>query len=154
MSYWRRHRWTRRLVLGLAFASFVGPAHARPIESAAGEVSSPNVISYLSHGMTAADALDPQTGIPLSAGIPAPGDPYIVADPGYGALSDAGPVRPDARADRFVVGDATPAAPVAGSDRITIEWQDGLTVGLGALALALALGLAVTYVRRPRIAGL
>ena len=39
--------------------------------------SPPVVVNYLSHGMTAADALDPRSGIPLSAGIPVAGDPFI-----------------------------------------------------------------------------
>jgi hypothetical protein len=119
----------------------------------------PPVINYLSQGMTAADALDPRTGIPLSAGIPVQGDPFIADAPAYTVelgrswylATDTTPVRPDDRADRFVVGDGTPAAPVTDGDGFTVDWESGLPIGVGALALVLALGLAVTYLRRPRI---
>ena len=197
MSFRRRHRWTRRFLFGLAFAVFAVPAQARPIESASMEQveppaissyelshgllgdaveSQPPVISYLSHGLTAADveppvinylsqgltaadAVDPRTGIPLSAGIPVQGDPFIVDAPAYTVelgrtwylATDTTPVRPDDRADRFVVGDGTPATPVADGDGFAVDWENGLPIGVGALALALALGLAVTYLRRPRI---
>ena len=36
----------------------------------------------------------------------------------------------------------------------TFEWNDALTVGIGALVLVLGLGLALGYLRRPRLAGL
>jgi hypothetical protein len=123
---------------------------------------SPPVISYLSHGMTAADALDPRSGLPLSAGIPVAGDPFIadVAETTYTVelgrswylVTDPAPARPDDRVDRFVVGDGTPAAPASTGDGVTLDWENGLTIGIGALAFALALGLGVAYMRRPRIA--
>jgi hypothetical protein len=34
----------------------------------------------------------------------------------------------------------------------TVEWNDALTVGIGALVLVLGLGLALGYLRRPRLA--
>jgi hypothetical protein len=67
---------------------------------------------------------------------------------------ESAPVRPDDRADRFVVGDASPAATTTVDESSTLSWENGLTYGLGALALALALGLAVATLRRPRLAGL
>jgi len=137
------------------------------------DAKQPPVISYLSHGLTAADALDPRTGVPLSAGIPAPGDPFIVDVPVTGAheglrrtvgagqpIPDAferavarsgegTPVRPDDRADRFVVGDSPPPASVADGDGFSVDWDNGVPFAIGGLALVLALGLTVAYVRRP-----
>ena len=124
--------------------------------------SPPVVVNYLSHGMTAADALDPRSGIPLSAGIPVAGDPFIAdvaettytVEPGrtWYLVTDPAPARPDDRVDRFVVGDGTPAVPASTGDGVTLDWENGLTIGIGALAFALALGLGVAYMRRPRIA--
>jgi len=62
MSYRRRHRWLRRLALGLAFATFAAPAAARPDEGGAGS----GVVT--AGGWTG--LVDAETGIPLSAGIP------------------------------------------------------------------------------------
>ena len=176
--------------MGLAFAVMATPAFARPLESTRAELGvqpqetptvipylshgqlgeavksgptgeQPKVINYLSHGMTSEDALDPRTGIPLSAGIPVAGDEFVAIEPSVvpdaferavQASLQSQPVRPDDRVDRFVVGDGTPTAPVADGDGFTVDWADGLTVGLGALALVLALGVAVAYMRRPRIA--
>lgn len=186
MSFWRRHRWNRRILLGLAFGLLAVPAQARPLESAsiqgesvksgsasvafpdvveravtAAEQRQPIVISYLSHGLTAADALDPRTGIPLSAGIPAPGDPFVAEVPkttysiapgrSWYLVADPAPVRPDDRGDRFVVGNDAPTS-VAGGDGFTVDWGNGLVFGAGGLALLLALGLGLAYMRRPRIA--
>jgi hypothetical protein len=144
----------------------------------------PRVINYLSQGLTAADAVDPRSGIPLSAGIPVAGDPFVASveppavpdaferavqaslqsaadtgssyaiEPGrsWYLVSDAAPARPDDRGDRFVVGDGTPAAPVTDSDGFTVDWENGLVVGGGTLAIVLALALALAYMRRPKIA--
>lgn len=62
MTYRRRHRWLRRLALGLAFATFAAPAAARPDEGGAGS----GVVT--AGGWTG--TVDTETGIPLSAGIP------------------------------------------------------------------------------------
>ena len=40
--------------------------------------------------------------------------------------------------------------PATGGDGF--DWENGLTVGFGALALAFGLGMALMYARRPRIA--
>jgi hypothetical protein len=79
----------------------------------------PQVIPYLSQGMTSDDVVG---------------------------------VRPDDRADRFAHSDVpTPTTQVSNSGS-TVEWNDALTVGIGALVLVLGLGLALGYLRRPRLA--
>jgi hypothetical protein len=80
----------------------------------------PQVIPYLSHGMTADD---------------------VVA------------ARPDDKADRFAHSDVAQPQTVSDSGS-TVEWNDALTFGIGALVLAIGLGLAFGYLRRPRLAGL
>jgi hypothetical protein len=62
-------------------------------------------------------------------------------------------LRPDDRGDRFAHSDV-PAPVEVSSSGSTIEWNEALTVGIGALVLALGLGLALGYLRRPRLAGL
>jgi len=166
MSFRRRHRWNRRFLLGLAFAVMAAPAQARPIESAAPELgplpqkTAPKVISYLSHGMTAAD-VQPVVIPYLSHGLtaadvqdPRTGSPQAQATPDVFERAvtrslDVQPVRPDDRADRFVVGDGSPPASVTDGDGFSVDWENGLTFGVGGLALTFALGLALAYLRRP-----
>ena len=62
-------------------------------------------------------------------------------------------VRPDDRVDRFAHSDVQTPLDVSNSGS-TFEWNDTLTVGIGALVLALGLGLALGVLRRPRLAGL
>jgi len=80
----------------------------------------PQVIPYLSQGMTADDVVG---------------------------------ARPDDRADRFAHSNVQTPVEVSASGS-TFEWGDALTVGIGALVLVLGLGLALGYLRRPRLAGL
>jgi hypothetical protein len=61
--------------------------------------------------------------------------------------------RPDNRADRFAHSDVASQQQLASSGS-SFEWNDALTVGIGGLVLALGLGLALGYLRRPRLAGL
>ena len=176
MSFRGKHRWTRRILVGLAFGVIAAPAQALPAESTSPELGprqapqpnvisylshgitgealksssstkQPVVISYLSHGMTAADVVDSRAGGPQTQASP------DVFDRAVARSRDDAPVRPDDRADRFVVSDGTPAVPSV-DDGFTVAWENGLPFGIGALALALALGLAVAYRRRPHIAGL
>ncbi len=64
-------------------------------------------------------------------------------------------VRPDDRADRFAHSDVSPRPQMVSSDSgSTVDWNEALMVGFGALVLVLGLGLAIGYLRRPRIAGL
>lgn len=58
--------------------------------------------------------------------------------------------RPDNRADRFSPADGVSPTRVEVSG--STEWDSVLTFGIGALTLALALGLALGYLRRPRLA--
>ena len=266
MSYRRRHRWFRRMALGLAFASvlFAGSvtdAVAKPDEGGdgsryvtaggwSGEVDmesgiplsagiphgdepfvdsqSGQVIPYLSHGLlteadvqaAAAEAIhDPYPSVSQTrpdgdeiairngieaqrlAAAEAIRDPYVspgvlgeavktnVADvkfiPGvtdfptasqlapdnrveraleqgpqvipylsHGMTSDdVVGLRPDDRADRFAHSDVQTPLEVSSSGS-TFEWNDALTVVIGALVLALGLGLALGVRRRPRLAGL
>ena len=61
--------------------------------------------------------------------------------------------RPDDRADRFAHSDVASQPEPAGTAS-TVESHDGfMTVGIGALVLALALGLGVAFVKRPKLAG-
>jgi hypothetical protein len=59
--------------------------------------------------------------------------------------------RPDNRADRFAHSDV-PTQPELASGGWNVEWNEALSVGIGALVLVLALGLGLGYLRRPRIA--
>ncbi len=74
MSYHRRHRWFRRMAFGLAFASVmfagrVSVAAAKFDEGADGS-------RYVTVGGWSG-LVDPQSGIPLSAGIPHGDEAYL-----------------------------------------------------------------------------
>ena len=136
MSYRRRHWWFRRMALGLAFsvAAFAGSASvaAAKVDEGAGQ----SVIS------------DPY----LTDVFVRPGESLGGPD---GAAIAAAATRPDDLANRFVHADASPRPePASSGGGSTVEWNEALTVGIGAVVLALGLGLALGYVRRPRIAGL
>ncbi len=82
----------------------------------------PQVIPYLSQGMTSDDVVG---------------------------------ARPDDRADRFAHSDVLPKPQMVSSDSgSTVEWNEALMVGIGALVLVLGLGLAIGFLRRPRLAGM
>jgi hypothetical protein len=69
--------------------------------------------------------------------------------------SQTAALRPDDRADRFAHSDVLPKPQMVSSDSgSTVEWNEALMVGIGALVLVLGLGLAIGYLRRPRLAGL
>ena len=59
-------------------------------------------------------------------------------------------VRPDDRAERFTVAGGQIAT--VSDDGFAVDWENGITIGLGALAAALALAIAAAYLRRPRVA--
>jgi len=105
---------------------FVRPGEALSgPDGLAPSATEPQVIPYLSHGLTTADSL----------GMPA--------------------VRPDDVANRFAHSDVASRPQLASSSGgPTIEWNEALTVGIGAFVLVLGLGLALGYFKRPRLAGL
>jgi hypothetical protein len=143
MSFWRKHRWTRRFLIGVAFAVMVAPAQARPAPDA---TLGGGAAGYQLPDFSGA-SVDPY----LTDPTPRPGEAGSGPD-GTTVVSGA-PTRPDDRAVRFVVPAAAPAASTDG-DGSAIGWESGLTYGSAALAFALALGIAVAYLRRPRLAGL
>jgi len=211
MTYRRRHRWLRRLALGLAFATFAAPAAAKPGDG----------VRYVTAGGWSG-YVDSETGIPVSAGIPQGDEPTkAIPDLTRGIFTEAGQAtaaaeaihdpyltdvfvrqgeslggpdgrpqssqsvlgesvktqqaeaqllnqrqletlaaengasaatRPDDRADRFAHSDVASQPEPAGTSKV--ESHDGFTtVGIGALMLALALGLGVAFVKRPKLAG-
>lgn len=104
MSYRRRHRWLRRVALGLA------------------------LVSAFSAGRVAVAAARIDEGAP--------------------ARAQAAPVRPDDRRSRFA--QPVEAFPARGW---TLERSEALLIVIGSASLVLGLGLALGYVRRPRLAG-
>ena len=111
----------------------------------------PTVIPYLSHGiLTEADA----------AGCCRQGHPLPVPLPVLDARGRRGrrrvrvtSTRPDDRADRFAISDVSPRPQMATASGSSVDWNDAFTLGIGVIVLALGLGLAVGYLRRPRLAG-
>ncbi len=200
MTHRRRHRWLRRLALGLAFATFAAPAAAKPDESTG--------VRYVTAGGWSG-YVDANTGIPVSAGIPqidestkvipylshgiltqadqaaaaaeAIHDPYLtdvlvrqgesLGGPDGGpapqvlnlrqleALATANgaakAMRPDDRADRFAHSDVAAPPELPAGTGSTVDSHDGfMTLGIGAIVLALVVGLGLALVKRPRLAGL
>jgi hypothetical protein len=194
MSYRRRHRWFRRLALGLAFASVVfagrvSVAAAKVDEGSTGSGQA-QVIPYLSHGMlteadaqaAAAEAIhDPALTELFAAQAqksslnPYPhlshwmagsgrsqdayGDTRELPEPFVAGVTDfpraeLPAVRPDDVADRFAHSDVVAQPERANEANWRIEWHDALPLGIGIIVLAVGLGLALGFLRRPRIAGL
>lgn len=140
MSYRRRHRWFRRMALGLAFASVLVAGRA---SVATAKISEDASRSYY------VAAADPY----LSDVFVRPGESLGGPDGATSALEvQAASTRPDDQANRFAHSEIVPQ-PGPASSSSTIEWSSALTVGIGAFVLVLALGLAFGYVRRPRLAG-
>ncbi len=244
MSYRRRHRWFRRMALGLAFASvmFAGRVSVAAAKVDEGVGGSRYISTEGWSGL-----VDVESGIPLSAGIPegdeqfidgrtvqvvpylshgilteteaqsaaaeAIHDPYLtdvfvrpgealagpdgqapanrveralhqsrqvipylshgilteteaqmtaaeaIRDPNLGrldgdALAFENAVRPDDMANRFAHSDVPSRPEVASTGGSSIEWSEALTAGIGGFVLVLGLGLALGYLKRPRLAGL
>jgi hypothetical protein len=142
MSFRRRHRWTRRILVGVAFGLLVAPAQAKPLPTGPGHDDSAVAAS-------AQQAADPYlTDIPSRPVVADPSGPDGTALTTSGEVVTA--VRPDDRAVRFTVTGGEVA--LATDDGFVLDWDEGFTIGLGALAIALALGFAVAFLRRPRVA--
>ena len=62
--------------------------------------------------------------------------------------------RPDDRADRFAHSDVSPRPQMATAGGSTLNWDNALMATIGGLVRVLGLGLALGYLRRPRLAGL
>ena len=139
----------------------------------------PQVIPYLSHGTLteadaqalAAEAIGDPNLVRLTDVQPRPdGDQVAMANALESQRFVAGvtdfptttpvdsvPQRPDDLADRFALSDVPAEAEVASSSTdsgSTIEWNEALTAGIGALVLVLGFGLAFGYLKRPKLAGL
>jgi hypothetical protein len=109
-------------------------------------------IAFANAIVTAANSLHD----PLTAEELASSETFVpgVTDFGRTTLQTAA-LRPDDRADRFAHSDVPPRPQMVSSDSgSTVDWNEALMVGFGALVLVLGLGLAIVYLRRPRIAGL
>ena len=124
------------------------------------------VIPYLSHGtLTASEPfVAGVTDFPkgesvatrpddLANRFTVPANPPVISYLSHGMGNAGGEVgaRPDDRSTRFTPADGVSpnTVEVAGDSR---DWNGLLTVGFGAIALGLALGLAFGYLRRPRLA--
>ncbi len=100
----------------------------------------------------------PETFVPgvtdFPTAQPVPDNPVIPYLSHGMTADDVVGARPDDRADRFVHSDVPAQQPeLASSGGSTVEWSEALTAGIGALVLVLGLGLALGYLRRPRLAG-
>jgi hypothetical protein len=62
-------------------------------------------------------------------------------------------VRPDDQVARFSHSDAVPQPGLAGNGALAFERGEALLLVIGGSVLALGLGLALGYLRRPRFAG-
>lgn len=133
MSFRRRHRWLRRLALGLAVAG-IAAVNASMAYAKADDGSATAV--YIT-GSSAA----PVQGEESASKVPV-------------AAASESPVRPDDRQSRFAHAAVASQSQVAAEDRWTFERGDALILGIGTLALALGLSLALGSTSRPRIAGL
>jgi hypothetical protein len=142
----RRRRWLRRLAIGVSIAAFAAPAAARPDDGGAGRNGAET--TSLSSRAILDGALAPQQATAVR--------PDDRADRFAGVqqtLLARNAVRPDDRANRFAISDGVLTAAPRSTDS-SVSWDGAITFGLAALVLVLALGLGISYIRRPRIAGL
>jgi hypothetical protein len=126
-------------VVGLAFGLLVAPAQAAgpgngdAATAAAVQVSDPYLTDVPSRPLEATSAAGPDGLAPVT--------PVAIVST---------VVRPDDRAERFTVAGGQIAT--VSDDGFAVDWENGITIGLGALAAALALAIAAAYLRRPRVA--
>ena len=156
MSYRRRHRWFRRLALGLAFASVLVAGRA---SVAAATVDGGAVIPYLSHGLlteadaqaAAAEAIHDSVRPDHFATSQQPQQtPYM----SLGLQAEFQAARPDDLADRFAHSDVAGRPEPTTAEGWRVEWDDAIVLTIGTFVLSLGLGLALSHFRRPRLAGL
>jgi hypothetical protein len=159
------------VAFGNAVVAAAGSLHDPLTADELNAINQPStVIPYLSHGIRGEAAKTNVAPAKFVPGVtdfpttsqPAPDNrveraleqgPQVIPYLSQGMTSDdVVGVRPDDRADRFAHSDVpTPTTQVSNSGS-TVEWNDALTVGIGALVLVLGLGLALGYLRRPRLA--
>ncbi len=156
MSFRSKHRWTRKILVGLAFGLLVvapaqaaaGPGHDDSAVAATAQQATDPYLTDIPSRPLANDASGPDGAATVSS---APLDSWGPATAATSTEVVTTALRPDDRADRFTVTRSDlETAPF--DDGFTVEWQDGITIGLGALATALVLGIAVAVLRRPRVA--
>ena len=125
----RRRRWLRRFAIGVSLAAFAAPAAAKPTPAGGGG------------------------GIALhQSAISRPDDRSGRFTVGQQVLLASTAVRPDDRADRLGISDG--ASPSTSPSSTSVSWDGAVTLGLGTLVLVVALGLGISYIRRPKIAGI
>ncbi|MGZ8782953.1 MAG: hypothetical protein ACXWZB_05590 [Gaiellaceae bacterium] len=151
MSYRRRHRWFRRMALGLAFATaiFAGQASVAVAKVHEGTNSSGHVTIDLVQAAAAEKIHDP---FPLNGVLGAPDGDTIAFANGI-ETQQVAVARPDDQANRFAHSYVA-AQPTPVDSSSSFDWSDTLTLGLSGLALGLGLVLAIGYLRGPRLAGL
>jgi hypothetical protein len=126
-----------------------------PTTSRQGDVFGPDgdEIAFANAIVAAADSLHDPLTAEESLATSEPFVPGVTDFPKTASQTAA--LRPDDRADRFAHSDVLPKPQMVSSDSgSTVEWNEALMVGIGALVLVLGLGLAIGYLRRPRLAGL
>lgn len=143
MSFRNKHRWTRRILIGLACGLIVAPAQARPDAGPglAGDGGAARAQQATDPYLTDVPSRPTVAGV---TGVTGPDGAFS------GPIGAVATTRPDDRVERFTVTGGGPVT--AADDGFAIDVADGFTIGLGALAVALALGIAAAYLRRPRVA--
>ena len=91
----------------------------------------------------------------MSTATPELPEPFVAGVTDFPRVQpDLPAVRPDDVADRFAHSDVAAQPEPTSGDSWRVEWDDAFILGIGSIVLALALGLALGYLRRPRLAGL
>ena len=139
MTYRRRHRWLRRLALGLAFATFAAPAAAKPDEGGDG-------VRYVTAGGWSG-YVDSETGIPVSAGIPNGNEPFVGDEPtqvipylsqGIGTEADQAAAAAEAIHDPYLTDVfVRPGESLGGPDGDAVAFKNALETQAAAQAEAI-----------------
>lgn len=113
------------------------------------------VVPYLSQGILTAADRDAAAAEAIRDPLPtrAEQERFVPGVTDFPRVSvDVPAIRPDDARNRFAHSDVAGRPELAGGGS-TFELDDALTVGIGALVLALGLGLALGVLRRPRLVG-